>query len=297
MRRNIRQCLIVATTTLSFAACDVKDPIYNTPHPEQGAVTLTTDWSGIGEGLAAPGTYTVAVGGYSAMLSGTANLLDHLFEPGKYSIYAYNTPEHIIVTGTTATVTTASGNVYGAGQFVQEMPGWFFTGKSDAEVEKDTDHEFMVSMVQQVRQLTLIIEPTGGTVDKIEGIDGCLSGAAGTLDIDNGTHAAPMNAELQFSEITEGTNAGKWSATVRLLGIAGPQQKLDATIRFVGGNPGSLPLESDLTTVLAAFNADKRTPLMLGGEIVETPTGAGFEASISDWMPGSGDGEDIEAKP
>ena len=48
MKRNIRQCLIVAATALSLAACDVKDPIYNTPHPEQGAITLVTDWSGIG---------------------------------------------------------------------------------------------------------------------------------------------------------------------------------------------------------------------------------------------------------
>ena len=55
MKRNIRQCLIVAATALSFAACDVKDPIYNTPHPEQGAITLVTDWSGIGEG---PVSYT-----------------------------------------------------------------------------------------------------------------------------------------------------------------------------------------------------------------------------------------------
>lgn len=68
MKRNIRQCLIVAATALSFAACDVKDPIYNTPHPEQGAITLVTDWSGIGEGLTAPASYTVEAGDYSAIL-------------------------------------------------------------------------------------------------------------------------------------------------------------------------------------------------------------------------------------
>ena len=62
MKRNIRQCLIVAATALSFAACDVKDPIYNTPHPEQGAITLVTDWSGIGEGLTAPASDTVEAG-------------------------------------------------------------------------------------------------------------------------------------------------------------------------------------------------------------------------------------------
>lgn len=78
MKRNIRQCLIVAATALSFAACDVKDPIYNTPHPEQGAITLVTDWSGIGEGLTAPASYTVEAGDYSAILIGTTNLLEPL---------------------------------------------------------------------------------------------------------------------------------------------------------------------------------------------------------------------------
>ena len=90
MKRNIRQCLIVAATALSFAACDVKDPIYNTPHPEQGAITLVTDWSGIGEGLTAPASYTVEAGGYSATLTGTTNLLEPLFEPGSYHLHIYN---------------------------------------------------------------------------------------------------------------------------------------------------------------------------------------------------------------
>ena len=99
MKRNIRQCLIVAATALSLAACDVEDPIYNTPHPEQGAITLVTDWSGIGEGLTAPASYTVEAGGYSATLTGTTNQLESLFEPGSYHLHIYNTPQHITVSG------------------------------------------------------------------------------------------------------------------------------------------------------------------------------------------------------
>jgi len=82
----------------------VKDPIYNTPHPEQGAITLVTDWSGIGEGLTAPASYTVEAGDYSATLTGTTNLLEPLFEPGSYCLHIYNTPQHITVSGITATV-------------------------------------------------------------------------------------------------------------------------------------------------------------------------------------------------
>lgn len=277
-------------TLLSLAACDVKDPIYNTPHPESGAVTLTTDWSGIGEGLTAPANYTIVAGDYSATLSGNVNLLNHLFAPGKCSIYAYNTAEHVTVSGTTATVGEASGNADGVGGFVQSTPDWLFTSVTEALIEKDADHAYTAVMQQQVRQLTLIIEPTGGTTDRIDCIEGYFSGAASSLDFADGTHAAPMNVELHFARIADGANAGRWAASVRLLGVTGAQQKLNAQIYFTDDSPKVVSLESDLTTVLAAFNADKRTPLTLGGSVVETPTGAGFTATITDWIPISGSG-------
>lgn len=286
--------LTLLSGILLLASCDVKDPIYNTPHPDSGKITLTTDWSGIGEGLTAPANYTVVAGDYTATLSGTTNVLDHLFAPGKYGIYVYNPAEHVSVSGTTATVaqqsmvtpTDRSGSASradGAGPFIHSAPGWLFTSVTEVQINKDTDHAFTAVMQQQVRGLTLIIEPTGGTTDKIESITGTLSGVASTLDFANDTHGAPANAALTFSKITSGADAGRWGATVRLLGVAGAQQKLNAQIHFTGGSPKAVDLKSDLTAVLASFNADKRTPLTLGGRVVETPTGAGFEATITDW--------------
>lgn len=54
MKTRTSLTLLSACAVLSLIGCDVKDPIYNTAHPEQGTLTLTTDWSGIGEGLTAP---------------------------------------------------------------------------------------------------------------------------------------------------------------------------------------------------------------------------------------------------
>lgn len=290
---RIYQLIGAAAIAALLAGCDVKDPIYDTPHPEHGTIALTTDWSGIGEGLTAPANYTVAVtpaaaaatGGYTATLTGTTATLDHLFEPGKYSIYAYNTAEHIAVTGTVASVEAASAPAGQTGAFVGNAPGWLFASAMDATIEADKEHAYTAVMQQQVRQLTLIIEPTGGTTDRVESITGTLSGVAGTLDIDNDTHGSPSNVAMTFSKITEGTDAGKYAATVRLLGTAGTQQQLTATIAFTDGSPVAVTLTSDLTTALAAFNADKRTPLTLGGSVVETPTGAGFSATITGWTP------------
>ena len=96
-------------------------------------------------------------------------------------------------------------------------------------VEADTDHELTAAMHQQVRQLTLVIEPTGDAADRIESIEGCLSGAAGTLDFATGTYGAASDVALHFTKITEGSDAGKWTATVRLLGITGNTQTLTVT--------------------------------------------------------------------
>lgn len=272
-------------SVLLFTSCDVKDPIYNTPHPEHGKITLTADWSARGTGIDIPASYTVQAGDYSATLNDATATLDHLFSPGTYHTYIYSTPEHITVSGTTATVAAASGNWDGVGAFVAASPGWLFTCAMDAVIEKDTDHELTAAMQQQVRQLTLVIEPMGGTTDRIEGVEGYLSGAAATFDMNGGTHGTLTNVALTFTKLTDGANARKWAATVRLLGVAGAAQQLTAQIRFSGNSPQPVTLTSDLTTELAAFNTDKTKPLTLGGTVAETPTGAGFSATITDWTP------------
>lgn len=273
---------IIACTTMALlllAAC-VKEDLYNTPHPEYGKITLTTDWTERGEGIDIPAGYTVEVGEYSATVSGATHTIDNLFVPDTYRAHIYNTAEDITVSGNTVTIRrmeTPPGHVAPA-------PGWFFACAMDAKIEQDTDHEFTARMEQQIRQLTLVIEPAGDTLEKIESITAVLSGVAGTLNIDNGTHDTPSHVALTFTKIVQGTDAGKWKTTVRLLGIAGAQQKLAATIAFTGGNPPAVSLESDLTTGMAAFNTGKKTPLTLGGQVVEMPSGAGFNATITNWQ-------------
>ena len=121
-----------------------------------------------------------------------------------------------------------------------------------------------------------------------------MSGAAGTMDFATGTYGAASDVALHFTRITEGDDAGKWTATVRLLGIAGNLQRLTATLTYSNGNPQPTELESDLTSALADFNADKTIPLTLGGTIAETPTEAGVEAVITGWEKIDGGGVDAE---
>lgn len=290
MKNSIKHSLLAAAALLIVVGCDPKDPIYNTPNPQKGIVTLNTSWVSIGKGLTVPESYTVAAADYTATLSGLANRLDHLFDPSEIRINVYNTAEHISMNGTTATIARATGNADGAGPFIHATPGWLFASTGQMMIEKDKEHFHTAMMQQQVRQLTLIIEPTGGTTDRVERIEGYLTGAAASLNFADSTHATPSNVAIQFTRIADGANAGKWSATMRLLGTVGGQQKLNAIIYFAGGSPASITLDSDLSTELAAFNADKRTPFTLGGQVVETPTGAGFVSTITDWIPVTGSG-------
>lgn len=276
---------IATAATLLLTSC-IEDELFNTPHPDHGKVAVTVDWSNRGEGVDIPtslevniGDYTweVNIGDYTGTETSAIQAPAHLFEPGNYTLVAHNPANGIAVSGTTATVATTNGS------FITANPDWLLTAVQEVTINADTDHEFTATMRQQVRELTLIIEPTGDAADRIESIEGKLSGAAGSMDFATDTHGTPSEVELSFTKITDGADAGKWTATVWLLGIAGNAQQLTATLTYTDDNPRSHLLESDLTASLADFNADKATPLILGGTIAETPTEAGFSATITDW--------------
>ena len=200
----------------------------------------------------------------------------------------YNPADGITVSGTTAAVAAADGS------FITGIPGWFFTSVQAVAIAADTDYSLTAAMHQQVRELTLMIEPAGDAADRIESIGGTLSGAAGTLDFATGTHGTPSEVKLHFTKITSGDDAGKWTATVRLLGIAGDAQRLTATLTYTDGNPQPTSLISDLTTALDGFNDGKTAPLTLGGTIAETPGEAGFTGEITGWETVDGGNVDAE---
>ena len=270
--------ILTLALLLTMGGC-VKDELHDTPHPDTGKITVTANWADRGEGVDIPASWHIVMGDYTGTETGATHSPDYLFNPGSYTLAVYNPADGITVSGTTATVVQEAGN----GAYISNTPGWLFTSVQEVEIEADTDYELTAVMHQQVRQLTLVIEPTGDAAERIESIEGTLSGAAGSLDFATGTHGTPSEVELHFTKITDGDDAGKWTATVRLLGIAGDAQRLTATLAYTDGNPADTSLESDLTAALDGFNEDKTEPLTLGGTVVETPDEAGFTGEITDW--------------
>lgn len=272
---------------LTLGGC-VKDELHDTPHPDTGKVTVTADWSDRGEGVDIPAEWTVTMDGYTGTETGATHSPDYLFNPGSYTLAVYNPADGITVSGMTAAVAAADGGC------IVNTPGWLFTSVQEVEIEADTDYSLTAVMHQQVRELTLVIEPTGDAADRIGSITGTLSGAAGSLDFATGTHGTPSEVKLHFTKITEGDDAGKWMATVRLLGIAGDAQRLTATLTYTDGNPQPTSLISDLTAALDGFNDGKTAPLTLGGTIAETPGEAGFTGEITGWETVDSGGVDAE---
>ena len=268
--------MLTLALLLTLGGC-VKDELHDTPHPDTGSIAVTADWTGRGEGVDIPAEWTVTMGGYTGTETGATHSPDYLFAPGSYTLAVYNPADGITVSGTTAAVAAADGGC------IVNTPGWFFTSVQEVAIAADTDYSLTAVMHQQVRELTLMIEPAGDAADRIESIGGTLSGAAGTLDFATGTHGTPSEVELHFTKITSGDDAGKWTATVRLLGIAGNSQRLTATLTYTDGNPQPTSLISDLTAALDGFNDGKTAPLTLGGTLAETPAEAGFTGEITGW--------------
>lgn len=277
--------IAVAAAAMLLTACDVKDPIYETAHPDHGKITLTTDWSGIGVGITAPQTYMVKVGDYSATVTGHTNTIDNLFVPDTYRAHIHNTADNITVSGTTATADHTAGTL-----------GWFFSCAMDATIEKDKHHQFTAVMKQQVVEITFTVTPSGGTADKIESITGVLGGVAGAMNIDNGQRSDASSVAMVF--VKQPDNA--WKATIRLLGIVGDSQPLTTTVKFTGGNPGDVTDTTDIHDEIDDNFGDDGGPVTpgdggdtdidLGTEIIETPTGAGFAATITGWGKKTGTG-------
>ena len=281
----MRKTYTIILVASLLSSC-VKDTLYDTPHPDHGIITVTADWTDRGNGIGIPATWTVAMGDYTGTETAATHSPDYLFAPGSYTLTVWNPAEQITVSGTTATVAAAEGNSTVAGTFISNAPGWLFTSVQQVLIEKDRNYAFTAAMNQQVRELTLVVEPTGDAAGRITEIVACLTGAAATLDFATGTYGAAANVVLPFTKITSGTDAGKWTATVRLLCTAGTEQLLTGEIRYADNNPTSTMLTSDLTEALKEFNVGKSESLTLGGTLVETPEEAGFSVlGITDWRP------------
>ena len=154
--------LIFALVTLQLTGC-AKDDRHNTPHPDRGAVRVTTDWSGCSSDASVPGSHTLRIGAESQEVTAETNTFKSLLAPGSYRLLAYNTPEGVSITGNTATVDTKDDGT------LTPQPGYLFSATKELDVEADDTLKVTLPMQQHIRSLTLTLELAEGDMNASPG--------------------------------------------------------------------------------------------------------------------------------
>ena len=279
-----KTALPMAAVTLTFAVtmtgC-VKDELFNTPHPDKGAVMLDIDGLPGGDG------YMVDIDGRTFKTTGSTFAVPDLFDPGTHTVTVYNRPEGFSVEGLVARVAPLGAEKRSADGFIHPLPGYLYSGIRQIEVVADDSLKVEMSVSQRVRDLLLELTVTEGDPERIASVKGTISGIAGAFDL-----AAQQATGEAVSTVVEFTRTGdKLTAGARLLGIMGSKQTLLLDIVFTDGRTQTT--ESDLTDYLKDFGNDMTEAFRLAGDL-NTPIEAGMGATIDNWQPGNGGGEDAD---
>lgn len=278
--------LIFTAVFQSLSGC-VKDDLYNTPHPDKGAVVVTTDWTGRSSDAVVPGSYILRIGTGEQTVSGETNAFDALFLPGEQDLLVYHQAEGITVSGNTATVNTLPDGT------LEPMPGYLFSAARKLEIEKDDTLKVTVPMQQHIRSLTLALKLKEGDEQRIGSTAATLTGIASAVDLTTGAITATEGKTVIPAFIlgtddggtraagqTRTTGQPQLSATMRLLGvIAGEKQVLTLTVTLKDGYMQTII--TDLTEILKNFGGDME-PLELDATL-ELPVAAGMSATITGW--------------
>lgn len=248
--------LLCVCVTLFLAGCDVKDPIYNTPHPDKGAIMITADWTQRGEGIATPSEYTTEAAGTSFTLHEPVAALTGLFVPGRTELFGYNPAEHVTVKDGVATVGNDPDN---AGMQHPE-PGVLLGGTVTADVvANDT-----VSVVLPMRQLfrKIAFEMTVVHEERIDRIEAKLGGVAPSVDLRTGEVTGDAaTVPIPFVRLE-----GKLVGAVWVPGlIQGVIHIMDVSLTYRDGTKEWI--QTDISEMFKDFNADKLHPMLITGDI------------------------------
>ena len=261
---------------LLLSSC-VKDELYNTPHPDKGAVTISLT------GLSADDNYVLDIDGTVADITGSPFTNPDLLNPGTHSMVIYNRVEGLTFDGRTARVNAPAGKSRADGAPVIPLPGYLKTISQEITVVADDTLRITSSPQQRVRDLQLELEVTQGRPELIQSVTATLSGIAGIFDMEKGQTTGEPTFTV-FSFIRDGDML---TADARLLGTMGTMQALVLDIAFVDGGR-TQRTEVDLTEALAEFNGNMTTAYRVTGTL-ETPVGMEEgKGEITGWEPVDG---------
>lgn len=279
--------LPVAVATLTFAVtmtgC-VKDELHDTPHPDRGAVVITTEWTEALDESTVPDVYNLRMdGGETVAVQGETNTYPELLEPGRHALSVYNEPQGMTVDGTTATVNRLQDGT------LEPLPDYLFSAAKEFDVQADDTLHVTVQMERRLCPIVLNLALEGENTGDIAWIDATLEGIAASVDLQTGTTGSEnATVTLDVRQATGKTRAyteGKLEMRCRVVGI-NPQERQLLTVTVTMADGYVQVITSDLTDRLKDLNAEMK-PIELTGT-VEAPQDGHFSGTIEDWETVSG---------
>lgn len=275
--------LFLTGALLILASGCVKDDLYNTPHPDKGAVVLDVDGLPNGDG------YTVDIDGQTFEATGSTFAVPDLFDSGTHTLTVYNRPEGFSVEGFVARVSPLEAAVRSTGGFIHPLPGYLHSGTRQIEVMADNNLNVEMSVSQRVRDLRLELTLTEGDPELIKSVTGTLAGIAGAFDL----AAQKTTGEAVTTVVAFTRTADKLTADARLLGVIGAAQTLRLEIGFTD-RADIHRVSVDLSEAMKGFDDDMTATRKITGS-VETPVGADeVTATITGWQDVYGDPTEAE---
>lgn len=276
----------LAAVVLSLTSCGVKDELFNTPHPDKGAVILTADWSERSSACAAPTEYTLyhtCCETESYTMDGTVpDCVPSLFAEGTHTLVAHNSADKITIDGLTATVATVKEG------HIDPMPGYLLAAVQEITAVKDDTVRVTLLMRQRVYDMRIELTVTEGDTEQIASVTGTLTGVATAFDlVEQKLTGAEASALLPFSR-----SGNKLTADARLLGFIGTTPAFTLEVRFADGRTQTVRNDR-FADAVKEFGSDMTEPFVLTNNL-NLPVEAGMEATIEDWKPGNDGGEDVE---
>lgn len=270
MKKQLYILMYGAISALLLTSC-VKDEVYNTSHPDKGAVSIHVN---LPQGM---GDYTVEIDGQSVQGSGATIVYPTLLSPGEHNLLMYNHPDGLTIADGIARV-NAMADTQSNGNVILPMPGCLYSVSTTCTVTADDTVHIELDPLRRMRDLHFELTVAEGDPERIASVEGVLSGIAGTYTLATESPGGePMTTAPAFT-----CDGNRVTADAHLLGTAGETQILVLTLHFTDGKVQTI--ENDLTEMLRTFHTDMQTPLKISGTLL-TPTAANPDtATITDWQ-------------
>lgn len=286
---KVRRYMTMAGMAALLLTSCVKDDLYDTPHPDKGAVVITTDWTEALAESTVPETYLLRMDGGEAVQADEKKLCyPDLLTPGKHTLLVYNEPEGMTVEGNIATVQMQDGMLI-------PLPGYLFSAEKELEIVQDDTLRVTVPMKRRLCPIVLNLTLGGENTEDIASITATLGGMAASVDLRTGaagSEAATVTLDIKQQVETKARayTEGKLEMRCRVVGV-NPEERQLLTIEVRMADGYVQTIVSDLTEYLKDLNADME-PIELEGT-VEAPQDGHFSGTIEKWETVSGG--DIDA--